>query len=116
MGGDPTGKITLSETHAFDKGGFSGQVFVQNDDNAGFNALLVTVNGRHPKKRMIDTVRNYYVIEGQGTFILDEVEHEAKAGDLFIVGPGHVYEYSGSMKLFEFNVSSNNSFKDQVLE
>jgi hypothetical protein len=35
---------------------------------------------------------------------------------LFIVGAGHEYEYSGKMKLFEFNVSPDNSFKDQVLE
>lgn len=113
---DITQKITLDETQAFDAGGFSGQVYVKNEENVGFNALLVTVNGRHPKKKMVDTVRNYYVIEGKGTFILDGTSHQVKPGDLFIVGAGHEYEYSGSMRLFEFNVSPDNSFKDRVLE
>jgi len=113
---DITRKTALNETQAFDAGGFSGQIYVGNEENVGFNALLVTVNGRHPKKKMIDTVRNYYVIEGEGTFVLDGTPHQVKSGDLFIVGAGHEYEYSGKMKLFEFNVSPDNSFKDQVLE
>lgn len=113
---DPTGKVSLSETYRFDKNEFYGQVFVSNEENVGFNALLVTINGRHPKKRMIDTIRIYYVTGGEGTFVLDKVEHQAKEGDLFIIGPGHKYEYFGNMKLFEFNVSPENSFKDQVLE
>ena len=113
---DMTGKITIDDTVGFDADGFSGQIYVDNKENAGFNVLLITVNGRHPKKRMIDTTRNYYVTEGQGTFILDGHSHEAIKGDLFIVGPGHEYEYSGTMLLFEFNISPDNSFKDQILE
>lgn len=113
---DTTGKISLNETSNFKAGGFSGQIYVQNESRAGFNALLITVDGRHPKKRMIDTTRNYYVIEGSGTFTLDDKPHKVSAGDLFVVGPGHTYEYEGTMKLFEFNVSPDNSFKDEVLQ
>lgn len=113
---DITGKISLSETSAFDAGGFSGQVYVENEDGAGFNALLVTVNGRHPKKKMVDTTRNYYVLEGRGTFTLDDKPYQVSAGDLLVVAAGHVYEYEGAMKLFEFNISPDSSFKDEVLQ
>ena len=77
---------------------------------------MVTVNGRHPKKKMIDATRTYFVIEGVGTFTLDDTSHQVKQGDLYVVGPGHTYAYEGTMKLFEFNVSPNNSFKDEILE
>ena len=113
---DISKKVSIDETQCFDADGFAGQVYVDNKQNVGFNALLVTVNGRHPKKKMIDTVRNYYVIEGKGTFILDGISHKVKPGDLFIVGAGHEYEYSGNMKLFEFNISPDNSFRDEILE
>jgi mannose-6-phosphate isomerase-like protein (cupin superfamily) len=113
---DITGKISLEDTKNFNAGGFSGQVYIPDGSNVGYNTLLITVKGRHPKKRMIDTTRNYYVVEGHGTFILDGVSHEVKAGDLYIVAAGHDYEYQGEMKLFEFNISPDNSFKDEVLE
>lgn len=112
---DITKKIALQDTQYFDAGGFSGQVYVPQEAKAGFNALLVTVNGRHPKKEMVDTTRSYFVVEGEGTFILDGTAHKVKIGDLFVVGPGHQYEYEGTMKLFEFNVSPDNSFKDKRL-
>lgn len=111
-----TKKIALEETDTFDAGGFSGQVYVPNDLKAGFTALLITVNGRHPKKRMIDTTRNYFVVKGTGTFTLDGVPHIVHEGDLFVIGAGHEYEYEGTMTLFEFNVSPDNSFKDERLE
>jgi len=109
-------KVSIDETTNFDKVGFSGQVYVQNEEKVGFNALLVTVTGHHPKKKMVDTTRNYYVIEGEGSFTLDGVSHKVRVGDLFIVGAGHEYEYEGTMKLFEFNVSAENSFKDETLQ
>jgi mannose-6-phosphate isomerase-like protein (cupin superfamily) len=113
---DVTGKISLDQTSGFDAEGFSGQEYILPTDEAGFNALLVTVKGKHPKKRMIDTVRNYFVVEGEGSFTLDGRAYPVKSGDLFVVGVGHEYEYEGAMKLFEFNVSPDNSFKDEILE
>lgn len=113
---DVTGKISLKDTEFFDAGGFSGQVYVGSETQAGFNALLVTVKERHPRKRMIDTTRAYFVVEGTGTFTLDDKTHDVAPGDLFIIAPGHEYAYQGKMKLFEFNVSPDNSFKDEVLE
>ena len=108
-------KITLEETDTFDAGGFSGQVYIPKELKAGFNALLITVTGHHPKKRMIDTTRNYFVVEGKGTFTLDGEVHRIQKGDLFVISAGHEYEYEGTMTLFEFNISPDNSFKDERL-
>lgn len=107
--------IALKDTNFFDAGGFSGQEYITREMKAGFNALLVTVKDRHPRKRMVDTTRCYFVVEGTGIFVLDDQSHNVTPGDFFVISPGHEYEYSGDMKLFEFNISPDSSFKDEVL-
>lgn len=108
-------KIPLSDTQNFDREGFSGQVYIPPQANAGFNALMVDVHGSHPRKRMVDTTRVYLVMEGSGTFTLGENVNGVQKGDLFVIPPGGEYEYEGQMQLFEFNVSPDNSFKDETL-
>lgn len=113
---DITAKISLNDTNFFDAGGFTGQEYITREQKAGFNALLVTVKDRHPRKRMVDTTRCYFVVEGSGVFTLDDKTHEVKAGDLFVIAPGHEYEYRGAMKLFEFNISPDNTFGDEIVK
>ena len=57
----------------------------------------------------------YFVIDGSGTFIVDGETQEAEKGDLLIIEAGSVYQYEGSMQLFEFNISPDNTFGDQKL-
>jgi mannose-6-phosphate isomerase-like protein (cupin superfamily) len=121
MEGDPSQqpkprKIPLENTTSFDRGEFSGKVYISPEDNLGFSALVVEVDGHHPRKRMIEGKRMYWVVDGTGTFTLNDKTEEVKKGDLYIVPEGHEYEYQGKMTLFEFNVSPTNSFKDEKLE
>ncbi len=112
---DITGKFSLDDAIFFDAGGFMGQEYITREQKAGFNALLVTVKDHHPRKRMVGATRCYFVVEGSGVFILDDQPHEVRIGDLFVITPGHEYEYHGTMKLFEVNVSPDNTFKDEIL-
>jgi mannose-6-phosphate isomerase-like protein (cupin superfamily) len=109
-------KISAGQTDDFDKEGFSGHVYVSPEGKEGFNALTVDVHGRHPRKRMVDTTRVYFVIEGSGTFTLGDEVTQVENGDTFVIPPGGEYEYEGQMRLFEFNVSPDNSFKEEILE
>jgi quercetin dioxygenase-like cupin family protein len=108
--------ISLAETEGFKREGFSGHVYVDGSAEMGFTALAVDVHGRHPRKRMVDTTRNYLVLEGTGRFTLGDTTTEVEQGQLFVIPAGSEYEYAGEMKLFEFNVSPDNSFKDEKLE
>jgi mannose-6-phosphate isomerase-like protein (cupin superfamily) len=111
----PAGKVPLAEVPITDKGGFDIQKIVTSEAGMGFNALLVHVHGEHPRKRMLGTTtRVYHVIEGTGTFALNDEQHAVAQGDTFVIPPGNEYEYQGTMKLFEFNVSPDNVFSDQV--
>jgi mannose-6-phosphate isomerase-like protein (cupin superfamily) len=110
-------KISRTDADHFDREGFSGDIYIPKSQEMGFNALLIEVDGRHPKKRILKgNTRAYFVVRGQGSFTLDDKTHEAKAGDLFVVETGSTYEYDGKMQLFEFNVSPDNSFGDEKLD
>lgn len=108
-------KISKEDTEQFEREGFSGSIYVNSNENAGYNALLIDVDGKHPRKRMIDTTRVYFVINGNGQFSIGDEVSEVQEGDAYIIPPGHEYSYEGKMQLFEFNVSPDNSFKDQVV-
>ncbi len=97
-------RISLDQAKHLDKDGFSVDIFVKKSDGAGYNALLVDVYGRHYKTEMKGATRNYFVVEGKGSFTLDGKTHQVKKGDFYIIPDGHNYEYEGQMKLFEFNV------------
>lgn len=109
--------MKIEKTTHFDKEGFSGDVYISKEEKKGFDALLVTVHGKHPLKKMIDTTRVYFVVSGEGKFFINNETFSAKKNDLFLIEPGDQYGYEGeNMNLFEFNISPENSFKDQIID
>lgn len=109
-------KISLKQTDAFEREGFSGNLYVTKSAELGFTALQVEVHGSHSPKRMLDgTTRTYYVVGGEGAFTLNGETHSASKGDYFVIPPGGTYDYSGEMTLLETNISPDNSFADEKL-
>ena len=108
--------IRLKDTARFDRDDFYGQVYVPSEAKKGFNALLVMLDGRHPKKRMVDATRLYYVVKGSGTFTIDDAEQKVAENDLAVIQSGQKYSYQGRMTLLEVNISPTNSFKGELLE
>jgi mannose-6-phosphate isomerase-like protein (cupin superfamily) len=109
-------KIQLDETEGFQQEGFDGHVYIPSDAGLGFNVLSIDVHGSHPRKRTVgDTTRNYYVIDGTGSFTLGDTSTDVQMGDLFVIPPDGEYEYKGEMRLLEVNVSPSNNFQDEKL-
>src|SRR5215217_5773045 len=46
---------------------------------------------------------NYLVLEGEGYFIIDDLKHEVRIGDLVVIPPGTKYTFGGQLKMFLFN-------------
>ena len=40
----------------------------------------------------------FYIIEGSGTWFIDETPHKAEAGDVVIIPPGTKFYYKGNLK------------------
>jgi len=112
-------KVTVADTIPFERPGFQGFPQVELEDGLGFSALTIWVDGSHPRKRMLEGTRTYYVASPQprGTFILGDEVHEVHEGDLFVVPEGGEYSYEGDMALFEVNIpSANGSVRDEKIE
>lgn len=99
-----SGRISIRETKRFDRDGFYGLRYLEDDDGAGFGALEVHVDGIHPEKTVQVETRAYRVEEGTGTFIVDGKTYSAEKGDVFLIRRGSTYSYQGKMQLFEINI------------
>jgi hypothetical protein len=109
-------KISLKEAAFFDRADFTGNVYVGKEKAKGFNALFVTCITRHYKTKLQGAARAYLVLEGSGTFTIDGKKEPAEQYDFFLISDGQIYEYEGSMKLFEFNVPATDSGNEEKME
>jgi mannose-6-phosphate isomerase-like protein (cupin superfamily) len=97
-------KISHRDTRVDDRGDIKVNFYVEKSAGQGFTALIVDVmNGRY-KTRLEGATRGYLVIEGSGRFTINGQDFTVEANDLFVINTGDEYEYTGHMKLFEFNV------------
>lgn len=114
---DAARHIPLSGAERFEREGFSGHILVPRDAEMGFTASQVNVHGSHPLKEILrGNTRSYFVIEGEGIFVLNGEPRTVNIGDLVVIPAGSQYEYEGEMTLFELNVSPGNSFRDKKIE
>jgi|SRR3989344_1397806 len=111
-----TMKISSENTRFVDAKDFTANFYVEKKDGREFNALLVNCLKRHYKTKLTGATRAYIVLEGSGWFTINDRKEEAHQHDLFIVSGGDVYEYEGSMKLFEFNVPATDTTNEERLD
>jgi mannose-6-phosphate isomerase-like protein (cupin superfamily) len=70
------------------------------DDDLSPNIVYIDVEKDHLTEWYSDTAtQSWYVIEGKGTFVLDDKKYEVGAGDLIVVPPKVKKYYFGKMKM-----------------
>jgi hypothetical protein len=109
-------KIPFMETEFFDREAFNGNVYVKKEDEKGFSALIVHCLSRHYKTKLLSASRMYLVLEGVGTFTVNDDVQSAEKDDLFVISEGDTYEYEGEMKLFEFNIPATDRSNEERFE
>ncbi len=85
-------------------------------DVAPYNVLHIIVDGTHTARRVIAGIRNYYVIAGQGSFMVEGVEYNVTAGTLIVINPGEIYSYTGQMELLEFNIPTDGNIAHEDVQ
>jgi hypothetical protein len=108
-------KLSLAQAEFFEREGFNGNVYIKKADNKGFNALLVNCITNHYRARLKNATRAYLVLEGKGSFVVNEKEYSAEPYDFFLISDGDIYEYHGQMKLFELNVPATDRKNEERL-
>jgi mannose-6-phosphate isomerase-like protein (cupin superfamily) len=109
-------KISLRDTETFDVGDFKGALYLDKKDNEDFNVLLIDCVTRHFKMRLVGARRTYFVLEGSGTFAINDERIDVEPFDLVLIKDGDVFEYDGAMKLFEFNIPATDDANEERLE
>ena len=76
--------------------------------NSDFSAALIEINGDHGKLRCIGEDRIYFILDGEGKFVIGDEESDISPNDLIFVPKNTPYNIIGKMKYFlicspEFN-------------
>ena len=91
-------KYTSEDATKFNKHGINLTIFGEGVPEA--NVVLVSVEKGHFQE-FYDSESHYlyYIIEGEGIFVLNDEKIEAKATDLIVVPPKTRIHYFGTMKM-----------------
>ena len=76
--------------------------------NPNFSGALIEINGDHGKIRCLNEDRIYFIIDGQGKFIINDEIKDVEANDLIFIPKNTPYNIIGKIKFFlicspEFN-------------
>lgn len=84
---------------SFSKVGIKGKIFPTDllTQNASY-VLVETKLGHETTIIEHDSDFIYYVLEGNGYFIINEVRNECSKGDLIVIPKGAKFTYKGNMK------------------
>ena len=68
--------------------------------NSNFSGALVEINGDHGALKCLNEDRVYFIIEGAGTFVLDNTKQDIEPYDVIFVPKNTPYNIIGKMKYF----------------
>lgn len=68
--------------------------------NEKFSGTLIKIDGKHGKIKCLKEDRIYFILEGNGKFIIDDREFEVSKEDLVFVPMNTPYDILGKMKYF----------------
>jgi len=96
--------------------GFTAYVYNNKDQYPTLNTVYVDCFKDHEKVYVKTSHRLYFVIEGSGTFTLNNETFSVKQNDVIVIEPMVEYSYEGQMKLFETNYPATGSEDEVVVE
>ena len=92
-------KFTLKNASRFGWEGLEGRAYNSKEDFKNASAAYFKVNGEHGKVKSKLCDRVYYVIDGNGRFIINGKTIKVRKTDVVIVPKNTPYNYKGKMTL-----------------
>jgi len=80
--------------------------------NDAFSGTLIEIDGEHGKVKSPIEDRIYFILEGEGKFIVGEEESQVGPNDLVFVPKDTPYNMIGKMKYFLFHTPAFKSGTD----
>lgn len=80
--------------------------------NSNFSAALIEINGNHGEIKSIGEDRIYFILTGEGKFIINNEENTVEPNDLIYIPMNTPYNVIGKMKFLmisspEFNAKND---------
>ncbi len=66
--------------------------------NSDFSAALIEINGDHGKLKCIGEDRIYFILDGEGKFIIEDKINDVSPNDLIFIPKDTPYNIVGKMK------------------
>ena len=90
----------LPKEYSFEKVGIKGTNFdIKNLSNEAKFAIIETENGHQTKIREKECTLFYFVLEGKGSFEIEDKIEECQKEDLVIIPKNTTFKYAGKMKM-----------------
>lgn len=112
----PNKKFTREKAFQFCWKGIKGWSYTSSKDLSNGSVAVIEVNGNHGKVMSKISNRIYYIIEGNGIFIVDGKKLDVKKDDVVIVEKNTPYDYEGKMKLFLVHIPAWDEAQEVILE
>ena len=93
-------KFNKGNATRFGWDGIQGWALSSAGDYSGMSAAYFEVDGGHGVMKSTVSDRAFYVLEGAGTFIVNEEKTLVVAGDVILIPKNTWYDFAGEMKLF----------------
>lgn len=76
--------------------------------NSDFSGALIKINGDHGTLKCLNEDRIYFIVGGQGRFIIKDIEYKVETNDMIFIPKQTIYNIIGKMKYWlicspEFN-------------
>jgi mannose-6-phosphate isomerase-like protein (cupin superfamily) len=86
-------KFCLKDALKFGWDGLEGYAYNSKEDFSRASAAYFKVTKKHGKVKNIESDRIYYIIEGNGQFIIENITYDVKESDVIIVPKNTEYDY-----------------------
>ncbi|MFC2142834.1 cupin domain-containing protein [Candidatus Aenigmatarchaeota archaeon] len=83
--------------------------------NSDFSAALIEIDGDHGKIKCINEDRVYFIVEGEGKFVINDEENVVSKEDVIFIPKNTPYNIVGKMKWFMICSPEFNPKDDVVL-
>jgi mannose-6-phosphate isomerase-like protein (cupin superfamily) len=93
-------KFELKNAKKIDRKELKGWVYSTKEDFKNASAIYFEIDGTHGKVKSTLNDRVYFIIEGEGEFIINDEVIPVKKFDVIIVPKNTPYNYRGKMKMF----------------
>lgn len=86
-------KLSRKDSQPYGRTGLSAFNYPFPDMNEGSSVIYAELTGEHGERTIGERARFYYIIEGQGEFIVNGEKTLVKVGDVVVIPPKGIYNY-----------------------